>query len=125
MRNYELVRSIDTVESARVGWSVEKNGSSHLNNLGGISFHFPRNPSNLTTFFLLNIIKTVQKMVFKNTKITVCWGMMMYHIVTNCINNNSIAVPIFIDLGFVAKVLTYIKNPSSQKCFWSIVQTCK
>ncbi len=75
-------------------------------------------------------IETAQKMVLKNMEIAVRCGMMMHHIVMNCINNN-IAIPVFTDLGFVAKVLNYINDPvnlksagdSSQKCVQSIVYT--
>ena len=51
-------------------------------------------------------------MVLKNTEIAVRCGMMMHHIIMNCVANN-IAVPVFTDRGFVEKVLNYIKDPSN------------
>jgi hypothetical protein len=39
-------------------------------------------------------IETVQKMVIKNTEIAIWCGMMMHHILMNCVSNG-IAVPTF------------------------------
>jgi hypothetical protein len=51
-------------------------------------------------------------MVIKNTEIAVRCGMMMHHIVMNCVNNN-IAAPTFIAPKFVEEVLNYNEQPSN------------
>jgi hypothetical protein len=57
-------------------------------------------------------IKTVQKMVIKNTEIAIWCGMMMHHIVMNC-TSNGIAVPTFTDPKFVAEVVNHNEPPSN------------
>ena len=51
-------------------------------------------------------------MVIKNIEIAVLCGMMMHHIVMNCVNNN-IAAPEFTAPKFVEEVLNYNEPPSN------------
>ena len=59
-------------------------------------------------------IETVQKFVIKNAEIAVRCGMIMHHVVMNCVTNNINNVPDFCDAKFVAQALKYVDDPNHE-----------